>query len=209
MFVNQETNDRAGEIMRSLIAAATIAAAVCASALPARADDVANAIEQARTAYGRGDLTHSLTALQTATNALYVKLSEQFGKCLPAGPAGWEAAPVESQSLDSIGGGLTVTRGYMKGDATLNASLVVDNPAVAAGGAPFKQAPKPGWSKVKVGNDDALLHFDAPNHSGEIMILVGDRALLQIEGNEIPKEDTLIEAAKGWNIPGIKKLLGI
>lgn len=185
-----------------------------AAVQPVRADDVAGEIDAARSAYGKGDQLHALTALQAATSLLNTHLAGQFSKLLPpAPPAGWEAAGTESQSLDSIGGGLTVTRGYVKGEATLNAALIVDNPAVSASVAMFQTAAQvasqPGWSRVKIGNDDALLRFDPASRSGEIMMVIGDRVLLQIEGTEIPGDDVLVETAKGWNTAGIRKLIGV
>ncbi|HVI51583.1 MAG TPA: hypothetical protein VM661_10265 [Candidatus Sulfotelmatobacter sp.] len=194
--------------MRPQLAAAALVLMI-GGVFPAYADDVANNIEQARAAYAKGDALHTLSALQAAQTAVYGKLADQFGKAMPAAPAGWEASAPESQSLDSIGGGLTVTKGFTKGEATLNATLVVDNPAVAAGGAPLKQPVKAGWSKIKIGSDDALERFDSSTRSGEIMIMIADRVLLQIEGNDITKDDALLDAAKSWNIAAIRKVLGV
>jgi len=195
--------------MRPHLAAAALAALLIGGMLPADAEDVANAIEQARAAYAKGDALHTLTSLQAAQSAIYARLVDQLGKAMPPAPAGWQAEAPENQSLDSIGGGLTLTRGYTKGDSTLNASLVVDNPAVAAGGAPLKQPVKPGWTKIKIGNDDALERFDASDHSGEVILLINDRALLQIEANELTKDDALLDAAKGWNVAAVRKVLGV
>lgn len=197
--------------MRPQLAAAALvlliggAPSLCA---PAFAGDVANSIEQARAAYAKGDALHTLSALQAAETAVYGKLADQFAKTMPNAPAGWDAAGSDSQSLDSIGGGLSITKGFSRDDSTLNATLVVDNPAVAAGGAPFKQPLKPGWSRIKIGADDALERFDPSTRSGEIMILIADRALLQIEANDIGKDDALLNAAKSWDIAGIRKILG-
>ena len=193
--------------------AAVVVVLCLGAAQPLKADDVSNGIDAARGAYGKGDQLHALSALQAAIKVLNGHLFGQFAKMLPPPPDGWEGAAAEAESLDSIGGGLTVTRAYTKGDATLNASLIVDNPAVAASAAMFQTAAqlasKPGWSHLKFGNDDILLRFDATTRSGEIMMLVGDRVLLQIEGNEIAKGDVLIETNKGWNVAGIRKLIGI
>lgn len=193
---------------------ATVVAILClASAQPALADDVAADIEAARSAYLKGDQLHSLTALQAAVSGLSSHLVAQCSKFLPPPPAGWEGAGTDSQSLDTIGGGLTVTRGYVKGEATLNASLVIDNPAVGASLTMFQAASQvasqPGWSRIKVGNDDALLRYDSASQSGEIMMVIGDRVLLQIEGTEIASDSILVDAAKGWNTGGIRKFIGI
>ena len=67
---------------------------------------------------------------------------------------------------------------------------------------------KAGWSKIKIGTDDALARFDASARSGEVIILINDRVLLQIEANDIPTDDAMLDAAKGWNIAAIRKILG-
>ncbi len=186
------------------------AALLLGGAAAARADDVALQIGQAGAANVRGDALHTLTALQAAQTLVFGRLTEQFAKVMPPAPAGWDASPPESQSLDSIGGGMTVTRGYSNGDSTLNASLLVDSPAVMSNSAQFRQtgALKPGWSRLEIGGEDALMRYDAADRVGEIMILLSDRVLLQIEGSDIGRSDLLVQAARGWNIAAIRRILG-
>ncbi len=179
---------------------------------PALADDISSQIDAARGAYGKGDPLHALAALQAAVNQLNQQLVGQFGKLLPPAPRGWEAAAPESQSLDGVGGGLSVTEAYSKGDATLNASLIIDNPAVGASAALFQGTgplTRPGWSRLKLGSEDVLLRFDPATRAGEMMMVIGDRVLLQVEGNEIGKDDVLLEIARGWNVGALKKLIGV
>lgn len=192
------------------VAVACLAIALGA-AQPALAEDVSVQIDAARAALGKGDNLHALSFLQAAVASLNARLSDQFAKVVPGAPAGWEAAAIESQSLDTIGGGITLTRAYTKGDSTLNAALIIDNPAVSASAAMFQAAPQvaaqPGWSRLKLGGEDALLRFDAAARSGEIMMVIGGRVLLQVEGTEIASDDVLVDVAKGWNTGGIRKLI--
>jgi hypothetical protein len=175
------------------------------------ADDIALQIEAARGAYGKGDPLRALSALQAATSQLNQQLISQFGKILPPAPRGWEASSPEPQPLDGAGGGLSVTQAYSKGESTLNASLIVDNPAVGVSASLFldgaRQAEQPGWSRIKSGGDDVLMRFDPATRAGEVLMVIGDRALLQVEGNEIEKNDVLLEIAKGWNVGALRKLL--
>lgn len=175
-------------------------------AQPVRADDISVQIDSARTAYGRGDGLHTLSALQSAVNALNAKLADQLGKIMPPPPPGWDASAPEAQSLDSVGGGVAVARGYTKDTATLNAMVMVDNPAIGNGGASLNG--KPGWSRIKLGSEEAMLRFDPQTRTGEVILLVGERALLQVEANDIGSPDALVDAAKGWNLAGLRKLLG-
>lgn len=197
--------------MRFRIAATIALAATLSAAQPALADDISTQLEQARAAYVRNDPLHALSALQATINMLNTRLADVFGKTLPPPPAGWDAGTIETQSLDSIGGGVTVTRAYTKDNASLNAALIVDNPAVNSSVAMFQtgsqEAAQPGWTHLKINDTDALLRYDSANRAGEILIVVGDRVLLQIEGTDINKDVILVETAKGWNIPAIRKLL--
>ena len=180
---------------------------------PVLADDVSDKLDVARAAYAKSDPLRALETLQAVEGTLTAKLVEQFAKTLPQPLAGWEATSPESQPLDAVGGGITVTRGYQKGDAALNASLIVDNPSVANTVALFQSTGGPpagevGWKAIKVGSEDAMVRFDPANREGEIVLAIQNRAALQIEGSEIGAEQVLIDAAQGWNFVLLKKLLG-
>ncbi|HIJ61690.1 MAG TPA: hypothetical protein HPQ04_03260 [Rhodospirillaceae bacterium] len=177
----------------------------------AYADDIANQLDAAHITYGKGDLLRTLTNLQGLVSSLNARLVDQFAKALPPPPSGWEGNATDSQTLDGVGGGLSVARSYSKGEGMLNASLIVDNPAVAAAQSLFQSnsqvTAQPGWSRLKLGADDALLRFDGGTRSGEIMMVIGARVLLEIEGTEIGREDILVEAAKGWNLSVVRRLI--
>jgi hypothetical protein len=183
-----------------------------AAATPVMADDVGDKLDAARAAYAHGDALRTLEALQAAQRGITAKLVERFTHVLPPALPGWQAGDTTSQTLDTIGGGLTVARGYLKGEATLNASLLVDNPAVASTAALFQPgaaaASGGGWKTVTVGDETALLRFNAANREGEIVMAVQNRAALQIEGGEIATEQSLIDAAQGWNLAQLRQLLG-
>jgi len=198
--------------MRLTAFGAALVGVWAAGATAALADDVADKLDAAHAAYGRGDNLRTLEALQSVEATLAAKLSDQFARALPPAPAGWEATPPDSQPLDAIGGGLTITRGYQKGEAALNAELVVDNPAVGNLLALFEPsgtaAGDAGWKNVKIGGESALLRFDPVNKDGEIVMTLQGRAALQIEGSEIASQQALTDLALGWNVTLLKKLLG-
>ena len=188
--------------------------ALVAAAGSARADDIADKIDAARQANGRGDTLKTLAALQAAEASLAAKLVEQFARVMPPAPNGWDASAPESEPLDAVGGGLTVTRGYQNNDAVLSATLTVDNPSVANSAALFQPGPgtaEPGfaWRAVKVGAETAMLRFDSANGEGEIVLVIQSRAALQIEGSNIASEQILTDAAQGWNLALLHKLLGV
>ncbi|MDR3439222.1 hypothetical protein [Telmatospirillum sp.] len=174
------------------------------------ADEVTNQVDAARASYAKGDQLRALVALQGAVGQLSQRLTNQFAKLMPSAPRGWDSGNPEAQSLDGAGGGLGVTQAFSKGDATLNVSLVVDNPTVGASASMIQgasQTARPGWARLKLGADEALLRFDPAARSGEVMIVVGERVLLQVEANEITKDDVLLDMAKSWNTAAVRKFI--
>ncbi|MGE5517752.1 MAG: hypothetical protein ACM31D_18260, partial [Bacteroidota bacterium] len=131
----------------------------------------------------------------------------------PPAAAGWQADPPEIQGLGQVGGGMAVTRAYGKGESSLNASVFLDSPAVDSAvplfANPAAIAGQPNMKRVKVGTEDALLRFDSANKSGEVTMVLGNRILLSIEGDNLANADVLTEAAKGWNVARIKALAGL
>lgn len=177
------------------------------------ADIVPGQIEAARAAYQKNDLARTAKALEAALSDIHDRLGKALADTMPPVGAGWQADPPEIQGLGQVGGGLVVTRAYGKGEASLNASLFLDSPAVEAAAAlfanPAATAAQPNMKRVKVGAEDALLRFDAATKAGEVTIILGNRILLSIEGDNMANGDILTEAAKGWNIAKIRTLSGL
>lgn len=177
------------------------------------ADQVPAQIEAARAAYQKNDLARTAKALEAALADIHDRLGKALAETMPPAAAGWQADPPEVQGLGQVGGGMAVTRAYAKGESSLNASLFLDSPAVEASAAlfanPAATAAQPNMKRVKVGAEDALLRYDAANKSGEITMVLGNRILLAIEGDNLASGDMLTEAAKGWNVAKIRALGGL
>lgn len=187
------------------------ALALCLAALwafPAQAADTVPArLDAARAAHARGDLARAATELEAAVAELQGRLGKVLGEFLPPPPPGWQAEAVETQSLAGSGGGLAVTRAYGRDDSTLNISLIIDSPAVPAAVAQLAASPQPNARKVKVGTEDATLRWDPQGRNGEVLMVLGPRVLLQIEGDSLANSEILSDVAKGWNLGGIRKAL--
>jgi hypothetical protein len=190
---------------------AAVALFLCPVAMAA--DIVPAQIEAARTAYQKNDLPRTAKALETALADIHDRLGKALAETMPPALAGWQADPPEIQGLGQVGGGLVVTRAYAKGEASLNASLFLDSPAVEGAAALFANpaaiAAQPNMKRIKLGNDDAVVRHDASNKSGDITLVLGGRVLLSLEGDNIASADVLTDAAKGWNVAKIRALAGI
>ncbi|MDO8606514.1 MAG: hypothetical protein Q7R40_08265 [Phaeospirillum sp.] len=188
----------------SVAALLSVGSVLAADLVPAR-------IEAARLAHAKGDWAKATAELEAAVAELHFRLGNGLGEFMPAPLTGWRGDAVEIQGLASTGGGLAVSRAYGRDENSLNATLILDSPAVSAAAAQFAVIAlnQPNIKRVKIGAEDALLRWDAVTRAGEITIVLGSRVLLQIEGDSLGHSDLLVEAAKGWNIAGIRKLLGL
>ena len=171
------------------------------------ADMVPARLEAARAAHAKGDLARAAVELEAAVAELHSRLGKSLAEYMPAPLAGWQAEAVETQSLATTGGGIAVTRAYARDDSSLNAALIIDSPAVAAATGQFAAEPQPNVRKIKLSGEDALLRWDATGRTGEVILVLGGRVLLQIEGDSLANSEVLLDAARGWNLGGIKKAL--
>lgn len=189
------------------------ALALVVTATPVVAADAVTAqMDAARAAFQKNDLPRTAQALEAALAEVQQRLGTMLAETTPPALAGWQADPAEYQGLGQAGGGLSVTRAYSKDEATLNASLFLDSPAVDAAmtlfANPAAAATLPHTKWLKVGGNDALLRYDPSTRTGEITMAVGNRVMLEIAGDNIGSGDPLTEAAKGWNVARIRALVG-
>lgn len=181
---------------------------LCAAVPAWAADDVAAHLDAARAAQQKADLLVAAHETELALKLLHDKLGRLFAETLPAMGGRWKAEEVEIDSLGEVGGGLSITRAYTRDDSSLNISLLLDSPEVAATQAMLAAPPvQPNLKKIKVGGEDALLRFDSGTGTGEITLVVAGRVQVEIQGDNISGPDPLVEAANGCNLSRLKALL--
>ena len=166
-------------IMRVLIAAFLLAA----PALPAlAADDILDAIEQARKAYQAGDMAGAKQSLDLASQLVGQKNAENFAALLPAALPGWKAEKVETTSVGvTVFGVTSASRRYTGPDGldvqvriTGDSALVMQfaqlfmNPTIA--GAMGKL--------IRVGDQRAI-----QTNEGSINMVVANKFLVTVEGS--------------------------
>ncbi|WP_291717593.1 hypothetical protein [Magnetospirillum sp. 64-120] len=178
--------------------------------LPAfAADDAAQHLDAAKAAFGKGDSIKAARETEIALRQIQDRLGKQFAEVMPALGGRWKADPVEVESLGEIGGGLSVSRAYIRDDSSINVTLLLDSPEVASTLAQLAaNPPQPNIKKIKAAGEDALLRFDASTGTGEVTMVVAGRVVLEVQGDNITASEPLVEAANGWNIGKIKALLG-
>ncbi len=151
-------------------------------ASPALADDITDAMDQARKAYQAGDLGQAKQSLDMASQLIGQKNAEAFATLLPNALPGWKAEKVQTTALGAAGfGASTASRSYnnpkgdrvevqISGDSAIVSQIAtfLNNPAMA--GAMGKL--------VKVGNQRAIQDGD-----GNVKMIVANKFLISVEGS--------------------------
>ena len=159
-------------------------ALLAAAALPAfAADDIIDAIDQARKAYQAGDLPGAKQSLDMASQLIGQKNAESFVALLPQPLSGWKAEKAQAHAIGAamFGGASAAQRTYTneKGDSievsiTGDSAMVMQfaqllvNPAIA--GAMGKL--------IRVGNQRAI-----QTREGDVNMVVNNKVLVTVTGS--------------------------
>lgn len=157
-------------------------ALLAAPATPVLADDITDAMDQARKAYQSGDLGAAKQSLDLASQLIGQKNAEAFATLLPNALPGWKAEKAQTTALGAAGfGASTASRTYnnpkgdhvevqISGDSAIVSQIAtfLNNPAMA--GAMGKL--------VKVGNQRAIQDGD-----GNVKMIVANKFLISVEGS--------------------------
>ncbi|AMN42689.1 hypothetical protein [Rhodoplanes sp. Z2-YC6860] len=152
------------------------------SAAPSFADDITDAMDQARKAYQAGDLGSAKQSLDLASQLIGQKNADAFAVLLPNALPGWKAEKAQTTALGAAGfGASTASRAYtnakgdrvevqISGDSAIVTQIAtfLNNPAMA--GAMGKL--------VKVGNQRAIQDGD-----GNVKMVVANKFLISVEGS--------------------------
>lgn len=148
---------------------------------PARADDIRDAIEEARRAYQANDLAAAKAALDVASQLIAQRSASGLARFLPAPPTGWTAdeAETDASAAAMFGGGLIAKRRYSNGQRDVTVQVLVNSPVIAQLSPLFGNAQLLGaMGRVfRFKGKTAVLGRD-----GNIQLLLG-RTLVIVEGS--------------------------
>jgi hypothetical protein len=167
-------------MLRILFGAALLAAV----ALPAlAADDILDAIDQARKAYQSGDMANAKQSLDLASQLIAQKNAEGFVALLPAALPGWKAEKAQASAVGAamFGGASAASRSYSnaKGD-TVEVSITGDS-AMIMQFAPMLNNPAMAGAMgklVRIGDQRAI-----QNNDGDVMMMVANKFLINVQGS--------------------------
>lgn len=164
-------------ILRTIV----VALVMNVAALPVlAADDISEAIDQARKAYQSGDLAGAKQSLDLASQLIGQKNAESFATLLPQPLPGWKAEKAQANATAFLGGASAATRQYTnaKGDS-VEVSITGDSALIAQFGPMLANPAMAGamGKLVKIGNQRGIQTQD-----GDIMMMINNKFLINVQG---------------------------
>jgi hypothetical protein len=188
-FIWMENPVRNPTFSRGALPAALALGLSLAVALPGaalRADEITEAMDEARRAYDSGDAVTARGALEEALQLLGQRAAAGLAAALPAALPGWTAEEAESsaQAAHVFGAGTQASRSYRNAqDQSVTVRVVADSPMVAQIAVVLANPTLAGamGKLVRVGPLRAVQESD-----GDIQMVVDNRILVTIEGDAPP-----------------------
>lgn len=175
----------------------------------AQADEILDAINEAKEAYNEQAYTEAAESLDYAKQLILQKTSEGLMKFLPEPKDGWEGKEAKAQNLGMLGGASGIEKEYVKtgkgsrGRVTLTimgespmftGMMAMFNPAIAG---------SDGGKLQKIKRNKAVVKYSKDRRNGEIMINVAKKYIVMIKGSNIDEED-LMYFAESVDYKGLK-----
>jgi hypothetical protein len=186
-------------ISTMIVAAALLFMSVVSS--PVLADDVTDSINEALKQYSSGQFADAVQSLDYASQLIRQKKGGQLEAFLPEPITGWKADAAKSQAIGSamFGGGVTAERSYVKGDSRVDVKIITDSPMIQGIMMMFSNpmmATSDGGKLEKINGEKAIVKYNNDNKDGNINMVVANRFLITVEGNDVARQD-LIAFAQG------------
>lgn len=176
------------------------------TALPARADEVTDQIDEAVKAYHKKDYATAGAALDAASKLIRQLRADDLAKLLPDPLDGWKADDAEKTSMGAalLGGATTVVRHYHKGNQSVEVNVTTDSPMVQGMGALLGSALMAGGDNKLVILDGRKLTYTKSDNSYQC--LIGGKALVKVSGDPSVDDATLKAYWKGTKLDELEKL---
>ncbi len=149
---------------------------------PALADDITDAIDQARKAYQGGDLANAKQSLDLASQLIGQKNAESFATLLPNPLPGWKAEKPQAQTMGAaVFGASVASRSYSNAQGENVEVQITGDSALVMQFAPLLANPQFAGAMgkiIKVGNQRAIQTTD-----GDVNMVIANKFLVTVQGS--------------------------
>src|SRR5690349_6518897 len=167
------------------------------------ADDVTDALDQARKAYQAGDFATAKQSADLASQLIGQKNAEGFGALLPAALSGWTAGKIETTSLGNVGFGVTsASRTYTAADGKTVQVQISGDSALLTQFATLLSNPQIAGvlgKVVMIGSQRAIQSND-----GDVHMVINNKFLVSVTGSGAP--DAKLGYAKAVDVAKLAKM---
>ncbi len=187
-------------IMKSRVLAVILFCSIVFSGV-AYGDEVTEAINEALQNYQNGKLSDAMSSLDYASQLIGQKKGSDLKAFLPQALGGWQADEATSQSIGAamFGGGVSAERHYNKDSSSVTVQIVTDSPMLQGMMmmlANPAMAGADGGKMEKIAGEKAIVHYNAQDKNGKIILVIANRFLINVEGNEVSLGDLKAYAGK-------------
>lgn len=163
------------------------------------ADEVLTTIEEAVNQYQKGDFDGAASNLDYAAQLIRQKKSEALKEVFPEALTGWQAETPTSQATGTaaFGRSISVSRTYQRKPSTITIDIVSDSPLMQSlqmmlNNPVFAGA---GGAKLETFNSHkGIVQYNEAEKNGDINIVVKDRFMVTIKGQDVGREDLMAYA---------------
>ncbi|MGV8074732.1 MAG: hypothetical protein AB2L11_09295 [Syntrophobacteraceae bacterium] len=161
-----------------------------------RADNITDSIEEALENYKNGNLAEAMNSLDYAAQLVRQKRGGNLQSLLPDPLDGWTAKDASSEAAGAamFGGAVTAEREYQKEPSNITIKIVTDSPMLQGIMMMFSNpaiAVSQGGELQKIKGRKAIVKYDKSNGNGDIRIVVANRFLVTVEGQEVTQQDLI------------------
>lgn len=188
-----------------------------ALSLQAAADEITDQLDQARAYYEQGDMAGAIGEVEFVLQAMRGRIGQQLAATFPAPPAGWTMDAPDDQAQGAVpfvAAGTMLSRTYRAADG----SGSIEAQLMSGGGFlqglagmlmnPQVLAAQPGARRVRIGRENAVATFDPEDGSSQLILDLGGKGTLMLQGRGLAGSDPLLELANRWDLQQVKALLG-
>ena len=158
------------------------------------ADNIESSIEEALKQYRNKEYKASVESLNYASQLIRQKMAAELESFLPEPLSGGNAKKGSSQIMgtSTLGGGIIAERKYTKKSGSINIQIITDSPFTQFIMMMFTNPvfiTLEGGKFEKIGHQNAIIKYDSDNRRGEIKIVVANRFLVSIDGEDVTEEE--------------------
>lgn len=184
--------------MRLLLSAAATACLLLlpTGALADTASEVREAAKEAMALFEKGDMAGAAGQFDYAAQLIRQQKAGDLAALLPPAPSGWTAEEAETETMGAaiMGGGVHASRTYIRGDDSIDLSVMADNPMVQSMAAMVQNPAMiaaSGGKLEKVGNYRAAVKYEAETKSGEATLIVDNRILVSVKSEGASRDEMM------------------